>query len=215
MTSEQDPRESEIHMLPFVPFYFDPERMVFIVGSAESQILLYPKDMEDFWDIPRKAHKLPTDNNPATAETLVMLPFGPFIQMGSSRPILQEIFRNPKEAKDFKGRIRKTVRDVYRQAAPNIPLPRDAKRPDPWSFGMSLFEDGKFIVRTLGDCACLGPEEPAMYVNLPPGRYSSDDLSFPVQLGLHNADTRAQRLSLIAGAGTVGWITKQKAAEKG
>lgn len=208
MTNEGQPRETEIWMPPSVPFYFDPESMEFIFGFSGAEEHLSTKDMEDVWDIGSKISNKTKDISPNAPETLVIPSFPSPIVMASARKPLFEIANEEKVNEEISQRVRDVLRAVYHEAASDIRLPRPSNRQDLWSFGVNFSQNGEFTVRTFGNCACMGPNPHPTFLDVESGS-SSKNISLPFELGFHNADSRAQRLSLLAGAGTIGFITKQ------
>lgn len=61
-------------------------------------------------------------------------------------------------------------------------------------------DSGLFILQTIGNCACLGPEM---------NRSHRHNLNLSQDFGLHNVDTVKQHLSLLAGIGTLAWFAKE------
>lgn len=210
MTDEHEPKEKGIEILPFKPFYYNPESGQFIIGFPGSLKLIELQQLQDIWDFDRETGELVTTQDPFTPETLVSISYGPLVQMSYGRKILQEIISSSKQKQELSATIRKIIKDVYHLLEPTVVLPEDRSGLSHFDFGVTLFDEGTFTLRTFGDCACFGPVSPAMYVSLPAGEYRSENVSFPVELGLHNTFSRAQRLSLYAGAGAIGWLTKNR-----
>lgn len=208
--TEHEPRETEILLPPTLPFYFDPERMVFVFGFEGSEEILAPERMNDIWDLSGKKPYDPVETDLNTSETLVSTIYGPLIAMPSARKALAELKKDPIKTKAVGEEVLRVIRDVFHAADPKIPIPRSRKQDYyPTTMAVILSKDATFKVRTLGNCACLGPSATPMSIDLPIGSRISEDMLLPLELELHNVTSRAQRLSLFAGAGTIGWMTKR------
>lgn len=210
MTHEDQPIESEIWMPPSQPFYFDPEKMVFTLGFPGLEKICKPEDLQEFGDIDRDRFEEAKETNPNTTETLVKVPFGPIIQMPSGRRILQEINGNEKNKKETIKKVRRVMMDVYKSSSSRISTSVDKSKS---AFEVYFFEDGTFRLKTLGDCSCLGIDGIATERYVPDGVKASEMLC-PLEFVDHNAFSNAEMFSLYAGAGTIGWITKQEAQKR-
>jgi len=198
-------KEFRIHVPPCSPFYFDPGRMLFVVGCGEHQKRYYPQTVDSLlsmeWEIADYETRIGY-----LAEEYLVLGRGELIEMGFLRKKLSEIFDDERKRGEVRQIVILVMRKVYKQIEPAVTLPkRDGGRPISFDFGFK--KSGVFSLETFGNCACLGrdPSEdlPCTVDNM------EGDISLPLVYSTHNADTQAKLISLYAGAGTLAFLARR------
>ena len=197
-------RHSEVRMPLSLPFYFDPEKMLFVVGPQEFQQTFDPSKIESVFEMEWKMFDSRIKIEPEAEESLV-LGRSDLIQLGFLRKKLAEIFLDDNKREMINDKVIDVMRKIYKKVAPEITLPGQRGGGGHILFNSQFNKKGIFYLQTFGDCACLGrdPTEDLVYP------CNDTDLSLPLVYGLHNVDTRAKMMSLYAGAGTLAFLAKR------
>lgn len=201
---ERQPRNYEKILNYGTPFYFDPEKMLFVAGNRDSQTTFSPFTSEGFFKdmLNIRREGAAGKNEIEDTDVLLYVTLGPLIQLPLSRKILAEqIVPDENKKRELSERVRKVMRRVYQDLNPSFKLPLD--RYDSMSIFANFDETGKIRLNTFGFCACLNPDPDSMFFEY------NHDINSPLSYFTHNIDSESQRMSLMAGMGTVAFVVKE------
>ena len=186
------------------PFYFDPEKLVFLVGEKGSQDIVKPTDVERIYDFdcwPPKAKENVSLDIPEAL--MIAASYTDLVATHSMRKWLVGLDADRKDA--VLRKVEGVIQTVHKIVDPLVEIPTG--RGGHIVISATFDQYGILRLQTFGDCACLG-RNPDPYTFHGPEHPRLDDLEVPIQYAGHNIDTPAQGLSLYAGAGTLGWIAR-------
>ena len=202
MVENDSPQELEMLIPQVKEFYFDPKKMVFVIGSDHTEQSL--KEAGDIFYF--KGGVFDINNKPKPNDhTLGLSVFATLIEFPQLRDWVSNL--NSEERKSISNQVVDSMEQVYRNLAPTVKLPKDI-RGGFMGFNAVLEPDGSFRLSTFGNCACLG-RNPYSHIFYPEHYPDLSKTTFPLEYELHNDDSAAQRLSLYAGAGTLAWLKTQ------
>jgi hypothetical protein len=127
------------------------------------------------------------------------------------RQRLVEITADPAQAQKVIKATNAAMTQVFKALRPDVELPKPRRGASPFFFNTAFpFGEGKFVLNTFGNCACLGPypESSAVWIPYALRNDESKQMDLPVGYGPHNIDFPGQTASLLAGAGTLAWIAR-------
>ncbi len=196
-----------------VPFYFDPKSMQFLIGSGDKEKRLDPLAFEDQSSVIRLLadHIGPVDKD--SDKFLYMIISRSLVQLPSFRRELALLTADPSRFTETMSQVETIMRKVYKKINPSAELPRLLRpgRPrGPMVFSSQANTNGMFRVQTFGNCACLERDPGAYGVFVPQLYPPSTDLTIPLVYNTHNADFKAERVSLYAGAGALAYLVKNR-----
>lgn len=177
---------------------FDPERQEFIIGNGSNiSVAIHIGVAEDAFDL-HYIDEIPYSLVETGADYYLVTCGFNIVVLPALKRYIAGLSEQEWE------RLRIQVGDVIEGAVQVLkPEMRDIPRVSKGAMGIDVAwsGEGNFILRTLGNCACLGPE---MYHT----SYGENTPDFPQEYGLHNADSPWQRLSLYAGIGALAWFAQ-------
>ncbi|MEX0934436.1 MAG: hypothetical protein WDZ42_01405 [Candidatus Saccharimonadales bacterium] len=178
----------------FQPFYYDSSNQQFVVGVDEEKV-----DLDSLGDRPFSLVDITEDTADVVKleAPLLLNGFGNLVVRPKLKSFLIEISRDPEKREKLETDTRKVMIDTYKRFRPTDQIV-DSEAIDHMSFRAQVSSDGRFILTTLGNCACLGPEGSRL-----------DIFNMYDEYTFHNIDTPFQAVSLYAGAGYLAKVAKE------
>ncbi len=183
-------------------FSFDPENFRFHLGDTPTKIVPI-NEVTDIWDFYRHYDNFRPVKLDRSDHLMLPSLTGTLIQTPTMTEKLLTL-RGKHKAVLLKD-TEEVMRAVYQIVEPSHRLPSRRYNHSFSTFWARIMPEGWFYLNTLGNCACLGQQQPPMFVDFPEHLNPTG-----FEYGLHNVDTPAQLLSLLAGAGTIAWRVQQE-----
>lgn len=182
------------------PFAYDRQLKMFLAGDL-------PIDLHDFDPYQFNPHRLNIENDDIAVDemsnnSLYLNQIGHLI----AGPALHAwTAKNPVALKD--------TRTIMHQALTSFLDDESAQEISDsegghMGFAAGLREDGGIHLQVLGNCACMGPDPQALFID---NRFEHGY----AQYDLHNADSQMQRASLYAGLGHLAFSAEDRQSSQG
>lgn len=191
----------------YASFSFNPENKQFEVGSGPNEGCFNLNSVNSIFDLTRKVRE---DVGPTTSHPLLLSIGSHLVETPAMRSYLMNKFSTDKIS--ISERVEEVMKEVYMDLKPGIKIPKKKKRGDELWMGITvqISESGTFSLQTFGNCACLNPmPDPDSVIYVQRAGYRENP-GMPVEYWLHNTDTKAEMVSLYAGAGTMAWLSKKE-----
>ena len=205
---------AEIRMIPLRSFYFDPNKLDYVVGNTTTQISVKLSEIKDFSDIYYKSDKVVADIGYDNSEMLLLSNCDTLVETPSLRKWIDDL--SDQEKDNVSRRAELSIVNVLKYYNPRVKIPNTSHHTSSlFSVAVNIFENGVFSIGTVGNYSTLqrsnhqGAYSSFLYRDKMLEEVEKVDTSLPTEYALHNSDYfPSQTLSLFAGAGTIAWLAK-------
>lgn len=200
--------EIDVYVGPGIDMQFDPFQKFFIINSdSHGLVNLFPQETSDFLDLIPSGleHK---NARPAKENETLFFTYLGLAELPFMRKELAKLSQNHENLNTAIELTKASMKAVYEKLEPTVKLPKKSSV-NFINFNASIEDNGLFRIFTFGNCACCGPDGDTHAVSgLNNGSEWKDNINIPASYGFHNVDKKVELASLLAGAGTLAYITR-------
>jgi hypothetical protein len=206
--------ETEYLIYDGVAFTYDPVAGLFILTSGQN------KHIADSFtpDLKQLIYK-----GGGEQSGLILNPFGIAVTPEFRQKIINYT-QDPQKLQQILILVERSMRKVFQKNMPEAYnsmtelIEYDPEIPSsqtPFGFSVQIYpDDGRVILNTMGNCACLGPDWSGIGIITPSISSWSKRTDLPYKMSLHNIDFEAQEQSLLAGIGTLEWAIEGRQSDQ-